>query len=255
MGGGGLPAMAAGMVHSCGHGPHVVTLAAAAPMSILSRLAAVGLVAGGFALTGDLGRLADTGLRVLNARDVPAPRAEDVPPAEPAAPALTALPETAAPTPVTAKPAVESAAAGTPAPSPAPATAPPVIRSGDLRPPAGGPEEVAIGSLDAGSRVVMWIAVRRGAGPSAYRCLVLDLVDPAAGEALLYEAVSFTADGRPAAAASAPRRIRLAGDPAATTIRRGQFTAYQPLGTSAVADRAHAESESVGPIVAIDVVR
>lgn len=223
-------------------------------MSILSRLAAVGLVAGGFALTGDLGRLADTGMRVLNARDVPAPRVDDVPPAEPAAPTLTGVPEADAPTPVTATPAV-APAVGTPAPSPAPAAAPPVVRSGDLRPPAGGPEEVAIGSLDPGGRVVVWLAVRRGAGPSAYRCLVLDIVDPAEGEVLLYEAVSFTADGRPAAAASAPRRIRLVGDPADAMIRRGQFTAYQPLGTAAAADRGHAAPESVGPIVAIDVVR
>jgi hypothetical protein len=225
-------------------------------MSILSRLAAVGLVAGGFALTGDLGRLADTGLRVLNARDIPTPRAEPVLPAEPAAPALTALPEADAPTPVTATPAVEPAAAGAPAPGPAPAAPGPVVRSGDLRPPAGGPEEVAIGSLDAGSRVVIWLAVRRGGAQSAYRCLVLDIVDAAESEALLYEAVSFTADGRPAAAASAPRRIRLVGGPTvAGTIRRGQFTAYQPLGTAAAADRAHAAPESVGPIVAIDVVR
>jgi len=229
-------------------------------MSILSRLAAVGLVAGGFALTGDLGRLANTGLRVLNARDIPTPRAEPVLPAEPVAPALTALPEADAPTPVTATPAVEPPAAAAPAPGPAPGPAPaaatPVVRSGDLRPPAGGPEEVAIGSLDAGSRVVIWLAVRRGGAQSAYRCLVLDIVDPADSEALLYEAVTFTADGRPAAAASAPRRIRLVGGPTvAGTIRRGQFIAYQPLGTAAAADRAHAAPESVGPIVAIDVVR
>jgi hypothetical protein len=232
-------------------------------MSILSRLAAVGLVAGGFAVTGDLGRLADTGLRVLNARDIPAAQAEPaepVPPVEPAAaatPALTALPEADAPTPVTATPAGAPAAAATSTPATAaPAAASPVVRSGDLRPPAGGPEEVAIGSLDAGSRVVIWLAVRRGGAQSAYRCLVIDVVDPAEAEALLYEAVSFTADGRPAAAASAPRRIRLVGGPtAACTIRRGQFAAYQPLGTAAIADRAHVAAESVGPIVAIDVLR
>jgi hypothetical protein len=233
-------------------------------MSILSRLAAVGLVAGGFAVTGDLGRLADTGLRVLNARDIPAAQAEPaeaVLPVEPAAaatPALTALPEANAPTPVPATPAgAPAAAAATPTPATAgPAAAPPVVRSGDIRPPAGGPEEVAIGSLDAGSRVVIWLAVRRGGAQSAYRCLVIDVVDPAEAEALLYEAVSFTADGRPAAAASAPRRIRLVGGPtAAGTIRRGQFAAYQPLGTAAIADRAHVAAESVGPIVAIDVLR
>ena len=42
---------------------------------------------------------------------------------------------------------------------------------------------------------------------------------------------------------------------AAGTIRRGQFAAYQPLGTAAIADRAHVAAESVGPIVAIDVLR
>lgn len=218
-------------------------------MSILSRLAAVGLVAGGFALTGDLGRLTDRGLKVLNARDVPAARADDGPPAEAAAPALTAVPEAATPTPVAAP------AGATLPPQPRPVPVVPVVRSEDLRPPAGGADEVAIGSLDAGSRVVVWLAVRRGAGSAAYRCLVIDVVDPAMAEALLYEAVTFTADGKPAAAASAPRRIRLVGVPAAPTIRRGQFATYQPLGTAAVADRGDAGTESIGPIVAIDVLR
>lgn len=220
-------------------------------MSILSRLTAVGLVAGGFALTGDLGRLADKGLKVLNARDVPAARAPDeVPlPPEPASPALTAVPEAATPTPVAA-PAAEPSP-----PETRPAPAAPVVRSGDLRPPTGGPDEVSIRSLAAGSRVVIWLAVRRGSGSSAYRCLVLDVVDPAEAEALLYEAVTFAADGRPAAAASAPRRIRLADAPAAATIRRGQFTAYEVLGTAAVTGHGHAATESIGPIVAIDVLR
>lgn len=223
-------------------------------MSILSRFAAVGLVAGGFALTGDLGRLADTGMRVLSARDIPASTAEPGLPAEPTAPALTGLPEASSPTPVTVTPAGQPAAAAAASPTGAPPAAAPVVRSGDLRPPAGGPEEVAIGSLDAGSRVVVWLAVRRGGAPSAYRCLVIDVVDPAAAEALLYEAVSFTADGRPAAAASAPRRIRLVEGSAAVTIRRGQFASYQVLGTAAIT-AADEPPESVGPIAAIDVLR
>jgi hypothetical protein len=224
--------------------------------SLLSRVAAIGIVAGGFALTGDLGRLASRGMRVLNASDVPAPRsAEPAPVEQAAAPTLTAVPEAATPTPLAAP--SDSPSGGGPGEAARPAAAAPLIRAADLRPPAGGPEEVSLSSLSAGSRVVIWLAVRRGAGPQAFRCLVLDLVDPAAAEALLYEAVSFTADGRPAAAASAPRRIRLAGEAATATIRREAFLAYRSLGTAAVphATEASTPTESLGPIVALDVTR
>jgi hypothetical protein len=216
--------------------------------TILSRVAAVGIVAGGFALTGDLGRLAERGMRVLNASDVPAaPAVDPVPAEQAAAPTLTAVPEATPPTPLAPRAAAPGDATRPSAPAP-------LVRSTDLRPPAGGPDEIAVRTLSSGSRVVIWLAVPRGAGPQAFRCLVLDLVDPADAEALLYEAVSFTADGRPAAATSAPRRVRLSGEGA---IRRGGHLGYRSLGTAAVPDLADSRTpaESVGPIVAIDVTR
>jgi hypothetical protein len=45
--------------------------------SILSRIAAIGIIAGGFAVTGDLGKLAKRGLDVVNSRDVPTARPEE----------------------------------------------------------------------------------------------------------------------------------------------------------------------------------
>jgi hypothetical protein len=90
--------------------------------------------------------------------------------------------------------------------------------------------KVSWSSLAAGDRVTVWLA---GAGP---RCLVLDVVDPAAGEALAYEAAAVTADGRPAAAATPPRRVVVGhpGGPAAIT--KGGMLHLAPGGIAAAGE-------------------
>lgn len=187
--------------------------------TILSRLLAVGVIAGGFALTGDLGRLASRGLEVLNARDVPAPRPAEPPPS----------------------PAV-----------PQPAAAP-VAPSGvaDFRPPRDGMDRVDPAFLAAGSRVVVWLTVPRGSGGRAYRCLVFDVIDPREAEALAYEAVSLAADGSPKATASPPRRVRFGGDgPDGALVTNGHVE-IQRRGVAADG----VGQERLGPIAALGVVR
>jgi heat shock protein HtpX len=56
--------------------------------SFLAKCAAVGIVAGGFTLTGDVGRLAERGQRLLDAQTVPS----ETPPAEPPAAVAAAAP-------------------------------------------------------------------------------------------------------------------------------------------------------------------
>jgi hypothetical protein len=211
--------------------------------SILARCTALGIVAGGFALTGDLGWIADRGLAVINASDVPASRPE----ADAARPA----PEPAPPPSVAAAAAVpvEPPAAAPPAPVHDASDAA-VANAADLRPPTGGPERVDLDGLRAGDRVVVWLATAPRSGrPSAHRCLVLDTVDPARAEALVYEAIAFTPDGQPKATASAPKRVRLASP----AITRGGMIQIRRLG---IAHDAGADSgETLGPVVALDLIR
>ena len=183
--------------------------------TILSRLAAVGIIAGGFALTGDLGRLAKRGLEVVNARDVPTAtvqRPVDQPADQHGHSPFDAdtTSETALAGPQATAHSVSASGTATPE-GPVHGQATPHARP-DFRPPRGGVEQVSLATLDAGDRVVVWLALQRRSGGRAYRCLVFDVVDPAGGEALAYEAVSFAADGTPQATSVTPRRVRLQGD-------------------------------------------
>ena len=72
--------------------------------NVFARCTALGLFAGGFALTGDLGWMAERGMRVVNSRSIPAEEPAGAPPA--------AEPSAAAP---------ESAVAAPPAPPQLPA--------------------------------------------------------------------------------------------------------------------------------------
>lgn len=227
--------------------------------NILARCTALGIVAGGFALTGDLGRLASRGFEVLNASDVPAARSTAEPGEAPAAasppsdpPLLpTAGPE-AAPKAIAAD-AAAAAAASPPVVEPAHESAL-LARDIDFKPPAGGVAHVDITSLAAGDRLVIWLKLPRRTGSLAYRCLVFDMVDPEAGEALVYEAVSFTAAGQPQATATPPRRVRIAGDgPSGTVIAARGGIRVQRLGIAhAVATET---SDAIGPIESLDVIR
>jgi hypothetical protein len=239
--------------------------------TILARCAALGIVAGGFAVTGDLGRLADRGLKVLNASDVPAAHSTEsgtveesapaaasaaavatLPSAGPPAPLTPASPPAAPPQAISDGPVAKAAAAASPSPAAAHDPAP-VGSTLDFRPGAGGLEQADIAALSPGNRLVVWLTVARRAGTPAYRCLVFDMVDPAAAEALVYEAVSFTADGRPQATATAPRRVRIAGGADGRMVAKGGAIRVQRLGIAQGLDGDH--GEIVGPIVAIDVIR
>jgi hypothetical protein len=218
--------------------------------TILSRIAAIGIIAGGFALTGDLGRLVKRGLEVVNSRDIPAARSDDAEAAAQEIEAVTAAAETIAAGGLApaAKPAAEPAAKSA---SESPRGKPAIARAADFRPPQGGIDAVELATLAPGNRVVVWLAMPRRSGGRAYRCLVFDLIDPASGEALAYEAVSFAADGKPQATAVPPRRVRLQGDGLGGAVAKSGRIDVQRRG-SAADGVGH---ETVGPIAALDVVR
>ncbi len=218
----------------------------AAPMSnILSRVAAVGIVAGGFALTGDLGKLAQRGIDVVNSRDVPWPRATQAEPApSPADEAASEPSESPEPGAATA---ADATAAGAAAGQARPLG---VVRDTEFRPPRDGIDQVDPSSLEAGGRIVVWLSMPRRSGGRAYRCLVFDVVDPSTGEALAYEAVSFTGDGVPQATATPPHRVRLVGHGPGGTIVRGGEIDVQRRGIAADG----VGGECIGPIAALDLV-
>ena len=161
--------------------------------NLLAKLTALGLIGGGFAATGDLGWIAERGMRVLDTADVAMPSAcdESMPVADvgqafsvPPSPPVT--PPAAAATPAT------PAAAAAPARPAGPAT---------MQPPVGGPKQIAWAGIAAGDRIVVWLAA------GGTRCLVLDVVDPSTGEALAYDAAAVSPEGRPLMAAGPPRRV------------------------------------------------
>ncbi len=161
--------------------------------NLLAKLTALGMIGGGFAATGDLGWIAERGMRVLDAADVAGPSdpADPMPSADVAQKIGAASPPTA---PDIAQPAVAPAAPIAPL---APAPPLPAV----MKPPTGGPTEVAWSGIAAGDRVVIWLAT------GGTRCLVLDIVDPATGEALAYEAAAVSPEGRPLTASGPPRRV------------------------------------------------
>lgn len=189
--------------------------------TILSRLVVAGIITGGFTLTGDLGRLAGRGLAVLNARDVPQPRPES--------PATG--PADQRQTPISCSPAA-------------------IPHDADFRPPRDGVDCVDLNTLSAGSRIVIWLAVPRGFGGRAYRCLVFDMIDAVESEALAYDAVSLNSDGSPRATASPPRRVRLRGDGTGRAITAGGWVEVQRRGVAADGGG----EERLGPVVTLEII-
>jgi len=160
--------------------------------NVLARCTALGIVAGGFALTGDLGWLAEKGSRVLESRTVPGGERT-----------VAAAPQT----PAGDGRAVRSA--------PAP------------RPPADGPDRVSLPSLRPGARLLVWV----GPPPPAtgQRCLVLDVVDPATAAVLVYEAAGSSSGNL--VTALPPRRVTiLSGAGRPVVLARGQPLALQAAG-------------------------
>jgi hypothetical protein len=202
--------------------------------NLLAKLAALGVIGGGFVATGDLGWLAQRGMRVLETVDVASPAA----PEEPAAagfeqefarqPAVPAAPPAPVPNPAT------------PAPAPvAPAVAAPAVV---MKAPAGGPKQIAWTSLAAGGRVVVWLT------SGGTRCLVLDVVDAATGEALAYEAAAVSPEGRPLTTAGPPCRVVVGrGEPG---LAVGGMLHLAPAGIAAAGN----SGRWLGPIEALTLV-
>lgn len=208
--------------------------------NLLAKLTALGLIGGGFAATGDLGWIAERGMRVLGAADVagPSDSAEPFPPADVARKLAEASPPKA---PAITPPAVAPAAA--PMAPVAPVQRPPAARA-VMKPPAGGPTEVAWSGIAAGDRVVVWLAT------GGTRCLVLDIVDPATGEALAYEAAAVSPEGRPLTAAGPPRRVVVGRQAGERGLAVGGMLNLASAGIA-----AHGQSGRwLGPIEALTLV-
>jgi len=202
--------------------------------NLLAKSVAVALLVGGFAVTGDLGVLAERGRRVLGAADVPGPREPGTDSRLPGA----GLPVSDPAGGVSGRPFADGPP---PRPEPADELGRPVPK-----PPAGGPERLAWSSLTTGSRVVIWLA-----GPSP-ACLVLDFVDPAAGEALLYEVATFSPSGQPLASRCPPRRVIAGRDaegrPHADGLVRGGMLHVAPVAAS-----GRGSGRWLGPLTAVEL--
>lgn len=162
--------------------------------SPFGKLLALCVVGGGFAATGDLGWVAARGMRLLNATRVPEHDAE-------------------APVPVVAP---LTAPGGPPSTRVIEATVAP------------GPERIAVAGLRPGDRLHVRLA--DPAMPTG-RWLVLDMIDPASGAALLQD--------------EAPRRVRILGD---GTLACGGQLELAPLG---FARTGRASPEARGTITAL----
>ncbi len=211
--------------------------------NFFAKVVAVAMLVGGFSFTGDLGWIAAKGQKVLGAADVPSHAQVTPAQAPPFTPSETWQATTPDATPLMDPPKIAPPQA--PAePEPTRAIDGPEPVGGRFTPPAGGPEVLPWTTLNTGSRVVMWLA-----GPP-YRCLVIDFVDPASGEALLYEVATVDAAGSPLATAGPPRRVIIgrdeAGRPHGTGIVRGGLIHVAPTGIA-----PHAAGQWLGPIAAI----
>jgi len=195
--------------------------------SLLAKLAAVALLGAGFAVTGDLRRLAERGSRFLNSTAVPAGDA----PAAGAQPAPGLLP-TAAPAPTIAEPQ------GGQALHPDAPLGRPVD---SLRLPTSTLESVDLRALTPGARVTAWV----GSPPAA---VTFDVVDPASGE-VLEQSASMSGGGLLAVS----RRLRLeAASSRPTQIDRGGMLRLVPLGV-AYGSRPAGPAETLGPVRALEV--
>lgn len=232
--------------------------------SFLAKCAALGIVAGGFTLTGDVGRLAERGQRLLDARTVPSePHAEPI--AEPGAEGhdATALaaeaPQAAA---AQAPPAPPQSAGQTttavPPAAPAPSRSLPSVPLLDAPigravavppPPAKGPDSIDLRHVPAGSRMLVW--VKRSGSTGRFRStdlIALDLIDPNTGEALEHRHAALAHGSEGTTVHAAPRRVVITRD-AAGRIAKGAMLRVTPLhGVIGLGSE-----EAIGAVLALDV--
>lgn len=183
--------------------------------NFLARCTVLVLLGGGFAATGDLAWLAGRCMQLVNARSIPEGR-------HAAGPAVDPLPDAVV---------TERLRGPSPPWSAAPAAGDP--------PPTAGPDRVDVATLRPGDRLTLWIGRPAVAG----RRVTLDIVDPAAGEALLL------------APGTAARRVTIRPSrPAApaTLVAKGDSLVVTPVGT---AHQARGPAEIIGPVGALTVGR
>jgi hypothetical protein len=211
--------------------------------NLLAKLAALGVIGGGFAATGDLGWIAQRGMRVLETVDVASAATAEEPAAAANGGALDASPPCGSPSgppaPVSSPIAASPARAAPPGPV-APAAAPAIA----MKPPAGGPRQIVWTKLAAGGRVVVWLT------SGGTRCLVLDVVDPATGEALAYEAAAVSPEGRPLTTAGPPRRVVVGRGGDENELAVGGMLQLAPAGIATAGN----SGRWLGPIDALTLV-
>lgn len=225
--------------------------------SLLARVVALSLIAGGFMLTGDIPRLIERGRHVIEGRSTragPAVKAAGEQPAELAEPAETAAAAApAAPAPVA--PAVGAAEPPAVAEAPASPTRPrdaagdPVGRRVALpSPPADGPAAVEPRALAVGDRVLVWLKPE-GRANRGGDLIALDIIEPGSAEALFHRhaALAYADKG---GVQAAPRRVVI-GAGSAARISRGERLRIAPVrGVNGPGG-----PEDLGTVAAIDVVR
>jgi hypothetical protein len=234
----------------------------------LGKLALLALLGGGFAVTGDLGRLAARGMRLLESTTVPSeqPTADALPPAPAAeAPAPGPPAGAAAPSP---PPAAAPAHRSPPvhliddeAPIPVPASEAPAAQTPRLPPPGVSPAAIDVATLPPGTRVLVWLPAEAGR-PGPHRCLAIDVVAPRSGEALLHHEVTVVPGARGTRPIGAPSRVTIraagatslfGGSGSSSRLLVGGMLECTPVGLAhgAATDRG----ERIGPIAAILVER
>lgn len=207
--------------------------------SFLAKCAALGIVAGGFTLTGDVGRLADRGRRLMDARTVPSETPTDQPTGGHEA-------------------TIQSTAVPQAAPTPAPARALPSVPLFDAPmgrvvavppPPAKGPDSIDLRQVPAGSRMLVWVRRPGSTGRSRSTDLIaLDLIDPNTGEALEHRHAAMTHGSEGTTVHAAPRRVVITRD-ATNTIAKGAMLRIAPLhGVIGLGSE-----EAIGTVLAVEV--
>lgn len=204
--------------------------------NLFAKLTALVLIGGGFAATGDLGWIAERGMRVLDTAEVAMPTARDEATPPPGVGGEFAVSRSPA---VPADPRPQPGAAAGSNASGAVVSAAPV----QFKPPAGGPRQIAWSGLAAGDRIVVWLA----AGET--RCLVLDLVDPTTGEALAYRVAAVSTEGRPLSADGPPCRVVVGRRPGEAGLTVGGMLNLASGGIAAQGDGGR----WLGPIEALTI--
>ena len=208
--------------------------------TFLARCTMLGLLVGGFALTGDAGWIMAKGQSLLNATTVPSAAdlwgsREAAPPVEPTA-GFTASGEPGAPfgpapadmLPTSASPPEAAAGASYPAGAaagPVDVQVAPSLATPAERPPMDGGEPVVdLRLLRPGERVKLWV----NGSP-----VVFDVVDPATGEAIQQPVT---------------RRVRISGTGDPHRIERGGMVIVEPR---AGISGHQPQAERLGPVQAI----